>query len=372
MERSAFFNSVGGDRRYKAEEFAEYFNSFIGNGVFPQPSTGLQVIANNNMTVTIRAGRGWINGYIYNNPRDLAVTLNTADGVLSRIDRIVLRWDMQERRISAQVRQGTFSANPVPPPITRNVEIYELAIADVLVGAGVIEIRQANITDLRFNTALCGIVAGVVQQIDPSAITAQFDAFFADYKPRIEQDYNEYTVNIAFFYDLYRQNALERYNAYSAHLGAHERSADAAFEDFLVWLNNFKIEGTEEFTQWFDTIRGILDEETAGKLLQLIQELEGRTPTVVIGTVEHDLRRYPHCALYVADDGAGASGAGTGGAGGGNLFSVPAEFELDGFNRITVKTIAQLATNTEIHKINEHTFGFAAPAQKTSAILILR
>ena len=46
MEKSSFFNSVSHDRTYKAEDWAEYFASFIGNGVFPVPSTGLQVVAN--------------------------------------------------------------------------------------------------------------------------------------------------------------------------------------------------------------------------------------------------------------------------------------------------------------------------------------
>ena len=42
MEKSSFFNSVnidgtdGYDRVYYAEDFAEYFRSFIGNGVFLQ------------------------------------------------------------------------------------------------------------------------------------------------------------------------------------------------------------------------------------------------------------------------------------------------------------------------------------------------
>lgn len=34
MEKSSFFNSVSHDRTYKAEDWAEYFASFIGNGVF--------------------------------------------------------------------------------------------------------------------------------------------------------------------------------------------------------------------------------------------------------------------------------------------------------------------------------------------------
>ena len=49
MEKSSFFNSVSHDRTYKAEDWAEYFASFIGNGVFPVPSTGLQVVANDGM-----------------------------------------------------------------------------------------------------------------------------------------------------------------------------------------------------------------------------------------------------------------------------------------------------------------------------------
>ena len=46
MEKTRHNNSVAHDRTYKAEDWAEYFASFIGNGVFPVPSTGLQVVAN--------------------------------------------------------------------------------------------------------------------------------------------------------------------------------------------------------------------------------------------------------------------------------------------------------------------------------------
>ncbi|MGH4125286.1 MAG: hypothetical protein ACREV6_20405 [Clostridium sp.] len=41
MEKSSFFNSVEGDRKYKASDFASYFNSLLTNGVFPNPSTNL-------------------------------------------------------------------------------------------------------------------------------------------------------------------------------------------------------------------------------------------------------------------------------------------------------------------------------------------
>ncbi len=60
MQKSMFFNSSQGDRVYKAEDWADYFSSFIGNGVFPNPSSGLQVMALTGMEVTVRIGKAWI------------------------------------------------------------------------------------------------------------------------------------------------------------------------------------------------------------------------------------------------------------------------------------------------------------------------
>ncbi|MGL4818668.1 MAG: hypothetical protein ACRC5C_01645, partial [Bacilli bacterium] len=115
MIKSGFFNSVNGDRRYNAEEFARYFSLFVGNGVFPNPSTGLQVIANNNMTVTVKPGSGWINGYYITNTADHVLQIAVADGALNRIDRIVLRLDYLTRNITPVVKKGTFATSPVAP-----------------------------------------------------------------------------------------------------------------------------------------------------------------------------------------------------------------------------------------------------------------
>ena len=49
-EYSGFFNAelVNGeyDRTYLAETFAKYFSLFVANGVFPNPSDGIQVFEN--------------------------------------------------------------------------------------------------------------------------------------------------------------------------------------------------------------------------------------------------------------------------------------------------------------------------------------
>lgn len=136
MEKSSFFNSISHDRTYKAEDWAEYFASFIGNGVFPAPSTGLQVVIDEGMNLTVKAGKAWINGYFYCNTSDFTLTLATADGQLNRIDRVVVRWDLTNRIISLKVKSSAFSASPSAPAVQRDADIYELALADIYVGAG--------------------------------------------------------------------------------------------------------------------------------------------------------------------------------------------------------------------------------------------
>lgn len=222
MEKSSFFNSVSHDRTYRAEDWAEYFASFIGNGVFPVPSTGLQVVIGSGMNITVKAGKAWINGYFYNNTSDLTMTIGTANGQLNRIDRIVVRWDLANRVISAEVKSSSYSASPTAPALQRDADIYELALADVYVGAGVTTITQSNITDQRLNTSLCGVVAAVVEQIDTEAFNAQLQAWFAEYQSISEAEFNNWFEGIKEVLD---ENAIANHvNNTSVHIDINERT----------------------------------------------------------------------------------------------------------------------------------------------------
>ena len=115
MANSMPFNSINADRPYKAEDWAWYFGTFIGNGVFPKPETGLQVVANEGMKITVNEGKAFINGYAFKNPSNYEITLDTADGALARIDRVVVRWDLVNRDMYIEVLKGTVSAMLVTP-----------------------------------------------------------------------------------------------------------------------------------------------------------------------------------------------------------------------------------------------------------------
>ena len=198
-QECGFFNAqlVGEeyDRVYLAEQFAAYFASFIGNGVFGASMQQLQVLAQDNtdMSVKVGSGQGWINGWWYRNTDEYTLDIDVADGTLSRIDAIVLRWGQSERDMWLQVIKGTPSANPIAPSIQRGADYYDLQLALVSIPAGAYRITQANITDTRLDSSVCGLVTGVVDQIDTTDLYNQFGTYFAEFKQIYETDMDDWT-----------------------------------------------------------------------------------------------------------------------------------------------------------------------------------
>lgn len=176
MERSSFFNSVGGDRKYFAEDMARHFAKVLTNGVFPT-GTQLQVTPADGLAVSLSAGSAWINGYAYTNDGDLTLPLAVADGVLQRIDRVVIRWDRSERKITTKVITGVPASLPTAPDITRDADCYDLGIALVLVSAGATLITQELISDTRADNEVCGFVSSLITP-DTSGWWDQFNAAF--------------------------------------------------------------------------------------------------------------------------------------------------------------------------------------------------
>lgn len=171
-ENSGFFdaNLVNGayDRVYLADSFAKYFASFVGNGIFGGKLNELMIVqsATSGMKVEVSSGMGWINGYWYENTNNLSLNIDIADGVLNRIDCVVLRWSKSDRSIKVVVKKGTFASAAIAPSIQRDADIYELKLAEVYVKAGATSITQTDITDTRFDKNVCGLVTGLIEQID--------------------------------------------------------------------------------------------------------------------------------------------------------------------------------------------------------------
>lgn len=238
------FRSVSGDRKYSAEDWAAYFALFLSNGVFYSSADRLKVTAYEGMKVKVGKGAGFIAGRMYMLEADTTITLDTADGALNRIDRIVLRCDYTNRRITIAVKKGSYSASPTAQELTRDADAYELALADVYVAAGVVTITTANITDQRLNTALCGIVTGLVEQADTQGIFNEFYAYLQEFKQTTQVDIEAWTQ--------------EQQQAY------------------ITWYNSHTTAWQQEFTTWFDDIQGMLEGDVAANLTNRVIRLEER------------------------------------------------------------------------------------------------
>lgn len=245
--KSGFFMSVNGDRKYNAAFFAEYFATFIGNGIFPNPSNGLQIISNGDMTVTMKPGKAWINGYYINNNADYILRLDNADGVLNRIDRVVLQLNFLNREIGVVIKKGTPASTPVAPVLQRDVDVYEIALADIAVNKGVISISQSNISDLRLNTEYCGVVHGLVDQVDTTSIFNQYLTWFNETKTNADSE-----------------------------------------------LSSFQTQKQEEFQTWFDSVKGILEGDVAANLSLQIQTLQSEMESLNESFTTHKNDEMPH------------------------------------------------------------------------------
>lgn len=142
-EFGGFFNSVGGDRKYKSEDFANYFKTFIGTGINPNTDS-LRVVRVSNTQVKILQGSACVDGYLYLNSGGV---IKNIENNATRIDRVVLRLDIVNRLLNILIIQGL--ANE-PPKLTVNNSIHELSLAKIIING-----TNLIIEDERGQGSLC-------------------------------------------------------------------------------------------------------------------------------------------------------------------------------------------------------------------------
>ena len=270
--RSGMFTSVNGDRKYTSTFFAEYFASFIGNGIFPNPSTNTQVLADTGMDVSVQQGKAWIDGYILyvDNPQSL--TLDTGDNLLPRIDKIVIRLDKINREIVLAIKKGAPATNPTAPNLQRDGDMHELGIANVRVDKAASVINQGDITDLRLNSNQCGIVKGTIEEIDTTTLFNQYQNWIAQKKAEYDADLINYTNTKQSQFENWVIDKELDYNTFT----------DDKKSEWDNWYDLTTVQLQQEFMAWFNMLEDVLDENTAGNLLNMITDI----PKIFSGTTE--------------------------------------------------------------------------------------
>lgn len=219
------FDSIIDDREYEASIFRNYFGKFLSSGVYfglynNYGDYSMKVVPDTGLNVKVTKGCGLIKGADYNLKDDKVLSINMPIGS-ARKDMIIVRLDdkLEVRKTKLYVKEGTATDFAT---LERTTDVYEICLAKIVVGDRVLEITIDDIEDTRRNSELCGIVTSLIDidiQDVLDDITAKKDKFFEDLNIETEEE------KTAFF------NRLEA---------------------------------------WFQSLQEILDENTAGNLLNKI------------------------------------------------------------------------------------------------------
>lgn len=149
------------------------------------------------MVVEVGDGTGWLanaekNGIVWwidnkaKTGKKLQLTIDPADSVFKRYDRVIVEWKTTNYVAYPEVKilKGKASSNPTVPQLTNNDTIRQISLAQISVKAGTTAITASAITDERLDESVCGKVTESVSA-DTSVVEDQFKAMLKETQDQI-------------------------------------------------------------------------------------------------------------------------------------------------------------------------------------------
>lgn len=178
------------DCDYSADD-AALFHCTRTSGIFASDDFSFSVSGSDN-TVRIGPGIAWMRinkfkGLVAALKNEVVVDLGLPDSVYPRIDRAVLQYNANTRDTTVVVKRGVPRSNPLPPDRSTEEALYELHLLEVLRKPAAAAVKQENVTDLRFDSSCCGLMADSVTKVDTSAINAQVMALVNELRTKLSE-----------------------------------------------------------------------------------------------------------------------------------------------------------------------------------------
>lgn len=182
------------DRASTSEDLARWFACFFTNGIF---ASGGFTVSVNGLEANVSPGDCLINGRYGYESETRTLALAQGDSK-PRMDSIVLRLDLSlaMRKIDLYVKPGTPADTPVAPTLTREGTVWELGIANILVGAGQQAVTDSAVTDTRLDNDRCGLVAQAMHTIDTSTFYRQIQADMAEFKATEQEMFEAWFASV--------------------------------------------------------------------------------------------------------------------------------------------------------------------------------
>lgn len=176
------------DEYIGAEEVMRWLHGRTSGVFAAAKNAAVEALGAPGMAVTVTDGTGWLtnadgNGVVWWNDaltttgEKLQLSIDMADGVLHRIDRIIVEWKTTNYADLPEIKvlKGTASSAAEAPALTNNGTLRQISLARVYVAAGITTITASMITDERLDPAVCGLVTDGLS-IDTTTINTQYTA----------------------------------------------------------------------------------------------------------------------------------------------------------------------------------------------------
>ena len=218
------------NKDYIAEDARLYFATRESGVYSSNRHFIISTVAGSPMTLKLSSGIGWMKfaefeGIVFCNKEEVTLQLQTSHPALPRIDRIVIRYDISLNDVFITVKPGVAASVPVGAILQRDLEAWELCVAEIIIAPGTIILTQSSVRDTRFDESLCGIMRDGVTGIPTQAM---YDSWYA-------------------WFDELKIDAGEKANLFNAWMNAFIVDNETAFTE---WLSNFKFTRTEAFNNW--------------------------------------------------------------------------------------------------------------------------
>ena len=167
-----------GDRAISSSDLADIDREIYSDGIISTAAGSgayYQVTADGGMNLVVQPGKCFIRGRRASTPTNTIITVDDADNLMNRVDRVVLRLDL-----STEVRDVVVAVKRGDTSLTRTSSIWELGLADVRVDSGTRSISQSMITDLRFDSNICGRAFNELLKVDTTGIFDQMQAITSE------------------------------------------------------------------------------------------------------------------------------------------------------------------------------------------------
>ena len=317
MIKSGFYDSINHDRLYGADDFSDYFEGLISDGIYAGIGKEFRVFADGStMGVQVDTGRAKILNKYVRNTDVLDIEIDTADSENPRWDAVCVSVNLDEayRNGYIDVHKGTPAADPQKPdvPDTNAAKLFVLAY--VYVPAQATAITAENVNDNR-GAANCPYVVGitgtenivnVVQEAAENA-QSQITATVADAQSKTNKFVADAQTQISgFVTDAQTQvdtTLTTQQTQFNKFLTDSETDLQNLQNNFNTWWDNQK----QNKIKLLENTRQYIDKNAAGSIqissdrYSLDDEIAG---TAVMNVYRNGLRmvRYVDYTLRYSED----------------------------------------------------------------------